>query len=277
LFIGAYLLLVFSLIICIKQAISLKQALVYAASGSTALVLLMLARSPMWEIIVATVLVGALVFIVRQITTRRFEMTNIIALVLMCVVAFAIPKILSGRRATDRAERAMSRSQLANNGPPWTRMSRQIGWIRGRFIRVYSAAGSNLDREVELQNFGDLVMYLPRAVEIGFLAPFPNMWFTRGVEVGRTGRLIVGAEMLAIYLLLLLVGATLFFERKQVLVWFLFAVAALGCIALAYVVVNIGALYRLRYPYFVPIILLAAQGYYLLQLYRARMGALRAH
>jgi hypothetical protein len=137
--------------------------------------------------------------------------------------------------------------------------------------------GSNLDREVELQNFGDLVMYLPRAVEIGFLAPFPNMWFTRGVEVGRTGRLIVGAEMLAIYLLLLLVGATLFFERKRVLVWFLFAVAALGCIALAYVVVNIGALYRLRYPYFVPIILLAAQGYYLLQVYRARMGALRAH
>jgi hypothetical protein len=147
-------------------------------------------------------------------------------------------------------------------------MSQQIGWIRGRFIRAYSSAGSNVDSEVELQNFGDLVMYLPRAVEIGFLAPFPNMWFTRGVEVGRTGRLIVGAEMLGIYLLLVLVGATIFVERKRMLVWFLFIVAALGCVSLAYVVVNIGALYRLRYPYFVPIILLAAEGYYLIQTYR---------
>lgn len=276
LFTGAYLLLLFSLIMCIKHAISLRQALAYAASGTAALVLIMLARSPMWEIIVATVLAGALVFVFRQITTRRFETTNIIALVLMCAIAFAMPKILSGRRATDRAERAMSRSsQSANTGPPWTRMSRQIGWIRGRFIRAYSAGGSNIDREVEIQSFGDLAMYLPRAVQIGFLAPFPNMWFTRGVEVGRTGRLIVGAEMLGIYLLLLLGGASLFFQRKRVLVWFLFIVAALGCIALAYVVVNIGALYRLRYPYFVPIILLAAEGYYLLQTYRSTRSTSR--
>lgn len=269
LFTAAYLLLLFSLIVCIKQPISLRHALLYGALGTTALVLIMLARSPMWEIIVATVLVGALIFIFRLITTRRFEMTNILAVALMCAIAFAMPKIFSGRRATDRAERAMSTSsESANTGPTWTRMSRQIGWIRGRFIRAYGAAGSNIDREVELQNFGDVAMYLPRAVEIGFLAPFPNMWFTRGVEVGRTGRLIVGGEMLGIYFLLLLAGATLFFERKRMSVWFLFIVATLGCLALAYVVVNIGALYRLRYPYFVPIILLSSQGYYLLQTYR---------
>jgi hypothetical protein len=82
------------------------------------------------------------------------------------------------------------------------------------------------------------------------------MWFAPGAKVGLSGRLVIGAEMVALYAMLVLSVATVVRERRRLLVWFLFVTSVLACTSLALVVVNAGALYRLRYPYFIPIILL---------------------
>jgi len=45
-------------------------------------------------------------------------------------------------------------------------------------------------------------------------------------------------------------------------VWFLFLTSVLGCTVLAYVIINAGALYRIRYPFFIPIILFGVRSLY---------------
>jgi len=124
------------------------------------------------------------------------------------------------------------------------------------FIVAYPDSGSNLDADEELRTAGDIVRYLPRALELGLLAPFPSMWFAPGAKVGLSGRLVIGAEMVVLYGMLVLSVVTVVRERGRLLVWFLFVTSVLACTILALVVVNAGALYRLRYPYFIPIILL---------------------
>jgi hypothetical protein len=264
LFIAAFLLLLLSLVLCIKrtQLLSLKQAVGGAVAGMFALFLILLARSTMWEIVIVITITGALLCFVTQLLERRFNLQKTIAVFLICLAAFVLPKIMVGRTVTDRAERLMYLQAAVESGStaPWTRKAQQIGLIRRRFAAVYASAGSNLDTDVQINGVGDAVRYLPRALAIGLFAPFPPMWFTRGIKVGLTGRVVTGVEMLGLYLIFALACLTVFRERRNLLVWFLFAGSVFASVALAYVVVNVGALYRMRYPYYIPIILLAVAG-----------------
>ena len=117
-----------------------------------------------------------------------------------------------------------------------------------------------MDTDVELRDTDAVVRYLPRAVLIGFIAPFPNMWFVRGAQVGLAGRLIAGAEMLLLYAVIALACITLVKRRRFLSVWLLWGITAAGCTALGYVVVNISTLYRMRYAYFILIIILGMKG-----------------
>lgn len=49
-----------------------------------------------------------------------------------------------------------------------------------------------------------ILRHIPRAVVIGMLAPFPNMWFSVGDQVGKAGRLLSGCETLIMYAVQLL-------------------------------------------------------------------------
>lgn len=268
-FIASFLLLLSSLIVCIKQQLSFRQAAAWTASAVAALFLVLIVRQTIWEIVVTIVIVAALICVGRQARSRQFAIRNTLSVLVICLAAFVVPQVINVRGVTGRRNRPTALNASArsiNDLPPWNRVVRRVGGARHQFITRYATAGSNLDTDVEIQTGADLVRYLPRAIEIGLLAPFPRMWFSRGVEVGLTGRIVVGAEMIALYLLLLFACLTLVYERGQVLVWFLFGAAVLGSVALAYVVVNAGALYRLRYPYFIPFVLLGVQGLHVIWL-----------
>jgi hypothetical protein len=84
------------------------------------------------------------------------------------------------------------------------------------------------------------------------------MWFQRGT-FGLAGRLLSGAETLAMYFVYLAAFACVWRNRRQIELWLLFLVASIGTIALGLVVVNAGALYRLRYVFWIMFIILAAQ------------------
>ena len=274
LFISAFLLLLLSLVlVLIDKEMSSGKALAYAGSGCAALQLILLARSTMWEIIGATIFLGAVFFVLSQFIRRRFEPGKMLVIGVLCVAVVVLPKILEGRRVPDVFDRAVSTNaalQTSVQGvSPWSRVAIQVGWARDRFINRYASAGSNLDTDVKLQTTSDLILYLPRAVAIGLLAPFPSMWLNVGQKVGRTGRLWIGAEMLVLYLFLTLACVTLVSERKRLVVWFLFLTSVLGCTVLAYVIINAGALYRIRYPFFIPIILFGVRSLYLFSRKRA--------
>ncbi len=111
---------------------------------------------------------------------------------------------------------------------------------------------------MRLTTASDVLRFIPRAAVIGFFAPFPRMWFEHG-SYGSAGRLLSGAETLVMYFLYFGVAACLWRNRRRLETWLLFLVATLGTVALGLVVANAGALYRLRYVFWIMFIIMAAQ------------------
>ena len=136
-----------------------------------------------------------------------------------------------------------------------------IGSIRSRFNAVYPESGSTLDGDVEFRDLRGLIHYLPRAIEIGFWAPFPNTWVTAGRRVGNAGRLLSGAETLLIYVCELLALLTVLRAPRNLTAWLLLSLTTFGVIILGLIVPNVGALYRFRYMFWMLLIILGMKGF----------------
>jgi len=138
----------------------------------------------------------------------------------------------------------------------------RLAYSRDCFIHGYPNAGSNIEQTVRFKNPIDIVRYIPRGLQIGFLAPFPGHWLGKGKSAGGASRILAGMEMIGWYILL------------PGFVWFLFSGnaapgirvwLALYCISMvllaALVVTNLGALMRIRFVYFLPIIIGGLEGW----------------
>jgi len=151
-----------------------------------------------------------------------------------------------------------SASQPAAREGVWTTAIKQISARRAGF-RFYHVRASDIDREVQFSNTSEIVRFIPRALVIGFFAPFPRMWIEAG-SFGYATRLLSGLETLAMYFLYLAAGLCVWRERRNPKMWLLFLVAAIGMLALGLVVVNAGALFRLRYVFWIMLVVLATKG-----------------
>jgi hypothetical protein len=152
---------------------------------------------------------------------------------------------------------------LANDQRPTTDYTfsgwvRQIGRRRAGF-KVYGPQGSTIDQDVRLNTVGDIARFMPRATLIGFMAPFPSMWFEAG-KGGRAGRMVGGFETLLMYLAYALAGVCLWRGRRRIELWFVALVAIAGIVALGLILANVGALFRLRYVFWFMLIVLAVKG-----------------
>jgi len=123
------------------------------------------------------------------------------------------------------------------------------------------ASGSSIDREYQINNFGDLIRYLPRAMAIGMFAPFPNMWFSAGAKLGISSRLLSGLETLFMYGIFPFSILGIWHTRRNLSTWYLVVVVFVSVIALGTIVVNIGALYRFRYAFWMITIVFGVGGY----------------
>jgi hypothetical protein len=132
--------------------------------------------------------------------------------------------------------------------------------MRTRFAGGYPDAGSVIDGSVEFSGVTDLLVYLPRAAEIGLWAPFPNTWFRTGRHVGHLGKVLTGLETFLIYCFSILAVTAIIREPRRLGLWFVLATAVLGTTALAVVVPNVGALYRFRYGFWMMLIIAAMTG-----------------
>jgi hypothetical protein len=220
----------------------------------------------MWNAVVVAVALALLMLVFRMIRERKFMAGNASVMMIVIVTMLLVPSrlestTLGGVRPPVTPLAIPSASQPAPREGVWTRAINQIKDRRAGF-RFYIAQKSNIQGDVQFESISDIVEFIPNAALIGFFAPFPPMWFEAGTY-GTAGRLLTGAETLVMYFLYGAVGVCLWRERRRLAMWLTFLTATVGLIGLGLVVVNVGALYRIRYVFWIMMITLAAQGIYL--------------
>ena len=170
--------------------------------------------------------------------------------------------IVTGPKPGDGAAAPQAHTALASGSPLVRRTVGAILSVREGVLTT--PGGSIVDAEVRFTSVGALLLYLPRALQIGLLAPFPDMWFARGMTAGaRMMRLVSGAEMSIAYVFLLGWFFLIPRLRRDRLGAVLFAVVT--CLAVILVMTlampNVGTLYRMRYPLFMLLVGLGAAGW----------------
>jgi len=136
--------------------------------------------------------------------------------------------------------------------PPIPLVDNQIRGLvcsREEFKRKYPDAGSNLDSPIKLTNLEEIIRYLPRAAQIGLFSPFPNMWLNKGHKPGGAlMRLISGVEMCTFYFLLIGLFFIPWKSEKRILIVSGLIFCFVVILSYSIAVINIGTLYRMRYP-----------------------------
>jgi len=134
-----------------------------------------------------------------------------------------------------------------------------------------------MDMDVKTSTLPALLAYLPRALAIGFFAPFPSQWFESQNSTGAM-QLLVGFEMVPLYCLFpsMLVGMWRLIKRRTVESLMVPVFILCTAIPMALVVANMGILFRLRLHFLLPLLLVASGGLPLgiVQRWTGRMGAL---
>ena len=126
---------------------------------------------------------------------------------------------------------------------------------------VSGYSGSRIDVNHKYNNFIDILEYFPRAMQVGFLSPFPSSWLKSGKSTGEIGRLLAGIEMIVWYMILIGFTYLLFkdpYTIKPFIMVFLFSLLLI--LLLAYVVPNVGAIFRMRQAYMIPFFIFGVHG-----------------
>lgn len=131
-----------------------------------------------------------------------------------------------------------------------------IDHSRQHLLDQIGEAGSHIDEEVRFASLMDLLAYTPRALQIGYLAPFPTHSIAEGHSPGGTlFRRIVGLEMIFAYLGL--IGFLILLRRRKSL-WQTLSVlgfASMVILIYALAVPNIGSLYRYRFSVYISLVI----------------------
>lgn len=269
LYVAEMLALILLIVRLLTRPHSWPASLLTGVAGALLATALWLTRTDMGVVMVAAVLLGAALLVARQFRGGRVWATNLAGMALLLAALVSAPLVmpealrLGGKRYADKPPRGQGShwgTDETTRTDPLSRAAAHVADVRRGFITMYRHAGSNIDGDVEFDGAADLIRYLPRAAAVGFFAPFPNMWLASGKKVGSAGRRLSGVESLAMYAVEGLALLGLWRGRRRLSAWLLLAVAATGVTALGLVVVNVGALYRLRYVFLILLIVLAAEG-----------------
>jgi hypothetical protein len=208
--------------------------------------------------IIAVMICLAVLLLIRLISERRLLAGNIAGVIMVVSLTLFLPQMTAAIYARRKATMPPAPKTAISDPSEASRLWAQIAIRRHISIEQAKPGSSYIDTEVEFHTLGDIIRYLPRAAEIGFLAPFPKFWFVRGEKVGLAGRLLSGSEMFMLYAVEVLALVGLIQNRRYLAVWLLALIGAIGVIGLGLVVVNLGTLYRMRYPFSILLVILAA-------------------
>lgn len=137
---------------------------------------------------------------------------------------------------------------------PWfiDEQFRMLAEVRAEYLSVYAAAGSNVDREVELGDAADVVAYMPRAAQVGLFAPFPTRWLAEGSSSETTVmRRVAALEVAWFYLSFVVLVPLVYRWRRRPELWIVLAFTVPVIVVQSLSVPNIGTLHRVRFGYWV--------------------------
>ncbi len=125
----------------------------------------------------------------------------------------------------------------------------------------YTKGASDVDADVVFHSAVDFIPYLPRALQIGFAAPFPTQWFGQGSSEATTVmRRISALEMIVVYCALLFLPYALWLWRRRIEIWLTLSFCTILLLIYAYILPNVGTLYRTRYGFLMMIVALGVAG-----------------
>ena len=261
--IACLLALLLALIFVLGRDLSWRKGIAIGIAGALLATLFWLVRANMWNILLVVIAITVVMLVIQMLRKRRFIIGNALAMLFVIATALLVPTRLESTPLYG-ARPPLTRLAIpsaAHPAPPegvFATAIKQISTRRAGF-RLYAARASDIDPDVQFSTTGDIVRFIPRALVIGFFAPFPRMWVEAG-SFGFATRIWSGLETLAMYFLYVLVVLCVWRERRNLKMWLLFLVATIGMLALGLVVVNAGALFRLRYVFWMMLIVLAARG-----------------
>ena len=127
----------------------------------------------------------------------------------------------------------------------------------------YGETKSGIDYDVSLHSFTDYLFYLPRSLQIAFLAPFPSDWFKEGKYDSTTFfRKVSAFEMLFIYMALVSLIYGLWLWRKKVETYLVLTFCTIMMLPIVFTVPNVGTIYRYRYGYLMLLVSLGVAAFY---------------
>ena len=269
----AVLALFLSICLTLTRTMNWRRGLLFGLIVAMATGVIWIVRLSMWDVVRASTVLAVALLALAQLRERRFLTGNIVTIVLLVIAVAAIPAVsrevgrlnpgvvgVQERRPVHKGKvvRGTTASEL-QEATIWDRISERRKGYLGTTDREV-VPGSTIDIDREFHSLGDIVRFLPRAFVVGAFAPFPNMWFSPGMEVGFSGRILSGFETLVAYVLELLALVGLWNSRDKLVSWFIAAILALGAIGLGLIVANIGSLYRFRYPFWILLVPLGIFG-----------------
>ncbi|CAM8427013.1 hypothetical protein MCESTEH50_00872 [Candidatus Methylopumilus universalis] len=134
-------------------------------------------------------------------------------------------------------------------------------------------ANSMIDIEIKPANAIETFKYIPRALQVSLLAPFPNTWFKCANIVG----LVSALEMMIFYITFF---GLLFFIQLRIFNYKILLCLIFACLPLAVFGIsspNIGTLYRIRYTFEMTLLMLGNCGWAIMinKLKLGRLGKLK--
>jgi 4-amino-4-deoxy-L-arabinose transferase-like glycosyltransferase len=262
--IACLLALMVVMVLVLSRSLAWVSGILIGILGALLATLFWLARGNMWNIVLVAIAITFALLVSRMIREKIFMGGNAIVMLLVIVAALFVPPrlestTLAGTRPPLTPLAIPTASQPAAREGAWTTAIKQISTRRAGF-RFYNARASDIDPEVQFSSPSEIVRFIPRAFVIGFFAPFPRMWVQKG-SFGLAVRVLSGLETLAMYFLYVAAGLCVWRERRNRKMWLLFLVATIGMLALGLVVVNAGALFRLRYAFWILMIVISSRGF----------------
>ena len=268
----AVLVVIWTIIESLRTDLRWRRGLLMGVAACAAVVVIRITRQPMWYLLMAAVGAATVLWLYRAVRTRQVAAGTAIFALLIIAAMIVTPRFQPYFHNQQDPRIAVTLTQDVDALPIQEQIIARRAGFRTRLKDgkvVPATDGSKIDTDVKLNSGAAIIRHLPRALMVGFFAPFPNMWWQTGTQVGANGRLISGFETLLTYMLECLVLIGLWRSRRNLSGWFLFGFLTLGIVALGLVVDNVGALYRLRYPFWTLMVILAAGG---LEVVRTRLS-----
>jgi hypothetical protein len=136
-----------------------------------------------------------------------------------------------------------------------------IATVREQARLGYGDVASAIDSDITLDSAGAVIAYLPRALLIVLLAPFPPDWFGRGSYESTTlMRRVAAGEMIGVYLALAILPCAMWYWWRRIEFWVILAFCTGMMLIYAIAIPTVGVLYRVRYGFLMTLVALAIAG-----------------